>query len=144
MASDKEGGVSIQGSGSVSVGGDIVGRDKITKTVTQTTTGIDAAALAEWVAAMQKINQRIDAAPNLDVDEKKELKETVQKLEEEVKKGDEAKPGKVERWLKFIAGMSEDILDVTVAAFTNPALGVVEAVRKVAQKVKEEEAAKKA
>jgi hypothetical protein len=140
--SDKPGGISISGGGNVSIGGDVVGGDKITTTTTITSgssTTINIQMLADEV---RKINQKIEALPDKDEDEKQELKETVARIETEVKKGEEAKPDKVERWLKFIAGMSEDILDVAVATFTNPALGIVEAVRKVAAKVKTDEAAK--
>jgi hypothetical protein len=39
--------------------------------------------------------------------------------------------------MKKIASMSDDILKVVVASLTNPAAGVVEAIRLIAQKAKE-------
>ena len=74
----------------------------------------------------------------MEKDEKQELKDTVKKIEEEVKKGEEAKPEKVERWLKFVAGMSNDILQVTAATLTNPVAGVAKAVQLIAQKAQQE------
>ncbi len=133
-----------QGPVSVSAGGDQVAGDKTTitntSTVTTTTTTSVTFNAEAFSREMGKVQQQVDALPGKDDDEKKELKDTVQKIEAEVKKGDQAKPDKVERWLKFIAGMSEDIAKVTVATLTNPALGVVEAVRLIAQKAKEEKA----
>lgn len=133
-----------QGPVSVSAGGDQVAGDKTTitntSTVTTTTTTSVTFNAEAFSREMGKVQQQVDALPGKDEDEKKELKETVQKIEAEVKKGDQAKPDKVERWIKFIAGMSEDIAKVTVATITNPALGVVEAVRLIAQKAKEEKA----
>ena len=131
-----DGGVNITGGqGSISISGDIVGRDKITTTTT-TTTGVDAAALVELIKAFKEIDRKIDARPeNPDVD-KAELKDTVSKIQEEAKKGDQANPTKVERWLKFLAGMADDIFQVTAATLTNPALGIGTAVKLIAEKAK--------
>ena len=128
----QEGGVTFSGSGSVNVHGDIVGRDKITTT----TTGVDASGLVELIKAFKEIDRRIDARPeNPDVD-KAELKDTVNKIQEEAKKGEQANPTKVERWLKFLAGMADDIFQVTAATLTNPALGIGTAVKLIAEKTK--------
>lgn len=130
-----DGGVNITGGqGNISIGGDVVGRDKITTTTT--TTGVDAAALVELIKAFKDIERQIDARPeNPDVD-KDELKETVSKIQEEAKKGEQANPTKVERWLKFLAGMADDIFQVTAATLTNPALGIGTAVKLIAEKAK--------
>ncbi|HET7087077.1 MAG TPA: hypothetical protein VFL17_00355 [Anaerolineae bacterium] len=134
MAEKREGGVNI--GGSATVGGDVVGRDKITTT----THGVDAGALAELVKQFAAIDRQIDARaedPNVD---KSELKDTVKKIEEEVKKGEEANPSKVERWLKFLADMAGDIFEVTAATLTNPAAGVGKAIQLIAKKAREEKA----
>lgn len=130
-----DGGVNITGGqGNISISGDVVGRDKITTTTT--TTGVDAAALIELIKAFKDIERQIDARPeNPDVD-KAELKETVNKIQEEAKKGEQANPTKVERWLKFLAGMADDIFQVTAATLTNPALGIGTAVKLIAEKAK--------
>ena len=70
--------------------------------------------------------------------EKAEITETVQKIEAEAKRGDKANPGKLARWLRFLGDMAPDILDVTLACLTKPAGGITEAVRKVANQVREE------
>ncbi|MEJ2265389.1 MAG: hypothetical protein P8X95_18240 [Anaerolineales bacterium] len=129
--------------------GDKVGGDKITvgdisgstgvaigrgaqATVTQGLGGEDIARL------FAEIYQQIEARPeDPDVD-KEELTETVQKVQEEAAKGEEANPNKVERWLRFLGSMAPDILDVTVACLTNPVAGVATAIRKIAEKAQAE------
>jgi len=139
VSGNVSGGVNIVGS-RVNVGGDMVGRDKITTTTT-TTTGLGAAALAELLKAFKDIDRRIETLPaSPDVD-KEELKDTVQKVEDEVKKGEEANPTKVERWLKFIGDMAPDILQVTAATLANPAMGLSVAIKKIAEKAQGQAAA---
>ena len=133
------GGVNVSGK-NVSVGGDIVGRDKITTTTT-TTTGIDAAALVELLKAFKDINRQIDTRKEDPTVDKEELKETVKKVEEEVKKGEEANPTKVERWLKFLGDMAPDILQVTAATLANPVMGLSLAIQKIAEKAQSQAAA---
>jgi hypothetical protein len=85
-----------------------------------------------------QIYQQIDARPeDPDVD-KEELTETVQKVEQEAAKGEEANPTKVERWLKFLGNVAPDILEVTVACLTNPLAGVGTVIRKIAEKARAE------
>ncbi len=128
-----DGGVNIKGK-NVTVSGDVVGRDKITTTTTTTTTGIDAAALVELLKAFKDINRQIDVRKEDPSVDKDELKDTVKKVEEEVKKGEDANPTKVERWLNFIGGIAPDILQVTAATLVNPIMGLSVAVKKIADK----------
>ena len=126
-----EGGVKISG-GNVTVGGDVVGRDKITTT----TTGLDASTLVELTKQFAKIYQKIDARPEDPNVDKTEIKDTVQKIEEEVKKGEQANPAKVERWLKFLAGMADDISQVVASTLASPIAGVAKAIQLIAKKAK--------
>jgi uncharacterized caspase-like protein len=103
-------------------------------TVTQGLGGEDIATL--FAEVYQQIKTRSE---DPDVD-KEELTETVQKIQGEVARGEEANPHKVERWLKTLAAMADDIFEVTVAGLTSPAAGVATVIRKVAQKAKEEAA----
>ena len=75
--------------------------------------------------------------PDPDVD-KGELAETVQKIQGEAARGDEANPNKVERWLRTLSLMAPDIFEVTVACLTSPAAGVAAVIRNVAQKARGE------
>ena len=124
----QSGGVNISGS-SVSVGGDIVGRDKFTTQYSQTSN------LEEQFDRIYRLIEQRPVDPNL---EKEEVRDTVSRIEKEVKKGDEANPNKVERWLRFLAGMADDVFQVTVATLAHPVAGVAKAVQIVAQRVAQE------
>jgi len=97
--------------------------------------GLEAEELAQ---AFASVYQRIEARPPDPDVEKKEIAQTVEKIETEVVKGEGANPNKVERWLKTLAMMAPDILDVTVATLTSPAAGIAAVVRKVAERAKQE------
>jgi hypothetical protein len=123
MSKKQSGGVSIKGT-KVNIGGDVAGRDKIT-------------AYYGFSDEFKKIRDLIDKRPEDSSVDKDELKDTVNKVENEIKKGQEANPTKIERWLKFLASMAEDIFQVTVAALSNPTLGVAKAIQLVVKKAKE-------
>jgi hypothetical protein len=97
--------------------------------------GGDADAFAR---AFAQVYQAITARPpDPDVD-KDEIKDTVQAIQEEAQKGDQANERKLTRWLRTLAGMAEDIFDVTVAALTSPQAAFATVARKVAAKAKQE------
>lgn len=149
--------------GNVTVGGEFVGRDKIIHgddvkgdkvggdqiTVRDITgsTGIPIGRGAqatvtqglggdEIAKLFNTVYQQIRARPeDPDVD-KEELTDTVQKIQSEVAKGERANPSKVERWLRNLAVMADDIFDVTVACLTSPVAGIATVIRKVAEKAR--------
>jgi hypothetical protein len=98
-------------------------------------TGISGKDLAEIFAP---IYENIESRPPDPLVEKDEIVDQVKRIESEVATGEKAEPAKIERWLRNLATMAPDILDVTVAAITGPAAGIYVAIRKIAQKVKEE------
>jgi excisionase family DNA binding protein len=103
-------------------------------TVTQ---GLTGEALTDL---FKLIYQKIEARPpDPDVD-REEVQATVQNIETEVQKGETANPSKVERWLKTLASIAPDILEVTLATLTNPAVGIATVIRKVAEKAQQEAA----
>ena len=120
-------------------GGDIVQGNKVTITY-----GADPAAAASLAEAFARIDKLIAARKEDPSVDKSEIKQQVERISGEAQKGEQANESKVERWLVGLAGMAEDIFDVTVASLTNPALGVATVIRKIAAKAKAEQAAKKA
>jgi len=120
-------------------GGDIVGGNKIT--ITYGGNPADAANLAEAFARIEKL---IAARPEDKTVDKTEIKDAVERIGAEAQKGETASQPKLERWLLNLGGMAEDIFEVTVASLTNPALGVATVIRKIAEKAKAEQAAKRA
>jgi hypothetical protein len=101
-------------------------------------TGLSSEALEKlFKVVYQQIEDR-PADPDVD---KEEITQTVQQVEVETAKGEEANPKKVDRWLKNLAAMAPDILKVTAATLANPAAGVATAIRLIAEKAKAESSA---
>ena len=98
------------------------------------TQGLSAEEISKLFAP---IHQKIEAVA-ADPADKIELTETVEKIEMEIAKGEEASPKRIERWLKTIALMSEDIFDVATATLANPVVGIATIIKKVAAKAREE------
>jgi len=117
--------------GNISGSNVAIGRKAQVK-VTQGLSGDELGSLFERV--YQRIQSRLED-PNVDKDE---INNTVQNIEKEVSKGEEANPNRLERWLKILAYMAPDILDVIVAALLNPGAAVGEVIRKVVAKARQE------
>jgi len=97
-------------------------------------TGIQAAALT---AMFEAVFKKIDTLPtNPDVD-KDEIVETVQKIQNEANKENQANPNKLERWLTSIAQMAPDILDVMAASLVSPISGVAVTIKKIVDKARQ-------
>jgi hypothetical protein len=105
-----------------------------------TATGSQGLSGADLAALFAQIRLQIEERPEDPNVEKEELVDTVDKVEQEVVKGDQANTSKVSRWLGNLADMAPDIFEVTVATLTNPAAGVATVISKIAQKAKEEAA----
>src|SRR5689334_5272837 len=80
---------------------------------------VAAAPHSDLVRGFAQINQQIERMPDDPNVDKEELKETVKKIEAEVKKKKSSDPRKVERWLKLLEAMAEDIYQVTKAMLTS-------------------------
>lgn len=89
--------------------------------------------------AFAQIYAAIKARPeDPDVD-KDEVTNTVKSIQQEAQKGEQANENKLTRWLRNLAGMAEDIFEVTVAALTGPQAAFATVVRKVAARMKQEQ-----
>ena len=82
--------------------------------------------------------RRIEQKANLPDSKKQEIKETVELMEEEARKGAEANEKALQHYSRILARMAPDILDVVIATATNPLLGAGTIIRKVAEKAKAE------
>lgn len=67
---------------------------------------------------------------------REDAKKIVQDIESEVKKGEEADPSRVERWLKFLAETAPDVWEVAVDTLNNPIKGIGTVLKKVIAKAK--------
>ena len=90
--------------------------------------------------ARGRLDALVAARPPDPAVEKAEITETLGRLAAETEKGDAANPPKLERLLTTLAGMADDIFQVTAACLTNPALGVATTIRLIAEKAKSEQA----
>ena len=127
---NRNGEVNISGSVNSTVGGDVVGLDNFTIK----TGAVDEAKLRQ---AFEPVMKRIEALPNDPNADKGELRETVNKIWDEVKKGEEANATRVERWLKFLADMSYEVFHLTATALLDPSVRTGVNVREVVLKSKE-------
>ena len=71
---------------------------------------------------------------------KKTVEQSVKQIEQEVKKGDKAKPTFIRERLQNIQKMTPDIAQVVIATLQNPAVGISLAVKKVINKMQAEPA----
>ncbi len=101
----------------------------IQQTITYSTSVGDLATL------FQSVYQKVDARPDDPKVTKKEIKDVVQDIENEVSKGEDANANRVKRWLEDLQDIAPDILQVTAAALLNPIAGVAKAIELVAKKV---------
>src|SRR5574341_1661381 len=127
---DSPGGINITTSGgSVTSQGDVVAGNKSVNT-----SGISGAELIELFKQFQGIYRKIDARPDDPIVDREALKAAVRGIQQEVAQGERADPDKVEKWLTFLAGMADDVFQVTVATLANPAVGVAKAIQLITQK----------
>jgi chorismate mutase len=89
-------------------------------------------------AMFEAVFKKIESLPaNPDVD-KEEILETVQKIQEETNKENQANPNKLERWISSIAKMAPDILEVMAASLAGPVTGFTAVFKKIVDKARQE------
>ncbi len=67
---------------------------------------------------------------------REDAEKIVKDIEQEVQKGEQADPSRVERWLKFLAETAPDVWDVTVDTLSNPIKGIGTVVKKIIEKAR--------
>jgi hypothetical protein len=124
------------GGNSISVGGNVSGSNIVMgnhNTVTQSV-NTQANEIANYFEVIYRQIETRQEDPQVD---KEEIVETVQRIEQETAKGEEANPAKVDRWLSTLSDMAPDIGEVVLSTLTNPAAGIATVIRKIAEKAKE-------
>jgi hypothetical protein len=116
--------------GNVSGSGIAIGH----KAQAQSQQGGDADAFAR---AFSQVYQAINARPpDPDVD-RDEMTRTVQNIQAEAQKGEQASEKKLSLSLNYLAEMASDIFNVTAAALTGPQAAAATVARKVAERIKQ-------
>jgi hypothetical protein len=70
-----------------------------------------------------------------DLSKRIEAQKYILQLETEAKKGERADEGKIEKWLEFLYDISEDVGEVAITTFLNPAKGFALVFKKVAERI---------
>jgi hypothetical protein len=119
-------------SGNVNIaGGDI--------TTHHTITGLSATEIKQLFDGLySRIDARADTSPADKEDIKAEVKEIQATVTEAAQKNEKLDEGFISRRFRNIARMAPDVLDVVVATLGNPLAGLGVAVKKIAEKAKEE------
>ena len=108
-------------------------------TMHHTTTGLSAAEIKQLFDGLYaKIETRPETPTANKEDLKAEVKEIQATVTEAVQKNEKVDEGFLSRRFRNIARMAPDVLDVIVATLGNPLAGLGVAVKKIAQKAKEE------
>jgi ribosomal protein L27 len=135
----RSGGVNFGKGSKVTVGGDVVGRDKVTKTTTTTNTGMSADDVAKLFDSIYK---KIGQAPKEDQPDIRNAVDVIQKAAKQEavdgKAPDEAAVKMASQSLAMTApNILQDIADVAMATLSSPAAGVATIIRKVMAKVQQ-------
>jgi len=128
--------------GSISVGGSVSGNivvgnnNQVSQTVSN---GLTAEDIKQLFAS---VNTKIDALPQIEQtvkeDVKEELKDVEENITEVITNNGKLDESFLTRRFRSIARMGPDILEVVVATITNPLGGVGLAVKKIADKARDE------
>lgn len=130
--------------GSIHIGGNVgpgaaIGMNASVKATNIAGRDINIGSNAQDVsAAFAQIYAAVDARSFPTETVAQEVREAVEIIEAENEKGDEANEKVVRMSFRTLAQMAPDILEVAIATFINPALGISMVVKKIAEKAKAE------
>jgi hypothetical protein len=112
------------------ISGGVIVQGRGANVAVQQSSGINEEQLSLVFEKMYQAIQSRPDDPNID---KEELSETVQRIEQEVKKGDQANDSKLKRWMESLNKMAPDIVDVILASLGGPVSGLTAVLKKVAE-----------
>src|SRR5687768_5799031 len=108
----------------------------------QTTTGLSAAEIKQLFDQLYTAIETRPATPSADKEDlKAEVKEIQTTVTEAAQKNEKVDEGFLSRRFRNIGRMAPDVLDVVVATLGNPLSGLGVAVKKIAEKAKQETSA---
>ena len=91
-------------------------------------------ATPEMTGLFKRVHRKVKnrrAAPNVD---QAKLENQVKQIEEEAAKGPAADTGKLERWVKTLAKMAPDIVEVMAASLAGPVAGFTVVFKKIVER----------
>jgi hypothetical protein len=119
-------------SGTINIAGENI-------TTHQTTSGLSATEIKQLFDSLYsaiELNEKISPADKEDL--KAEVEEIQSTVTEAVQKNEKVEESFLSRRFRNIARVAPDVLDVVVATLANPLAGLGVAIKKIAEKVKEE------
>ncbi len=93
-------------------------------------------ATPEMEELFKRLHREIKARPSDPTVTKPELESQVGKIEKEAAKGDKADTGKLEKWIRILAQMAPDIVDVMAASLGGPVAGFTAVFKKVVDRAR--------
>lgn len=93
-------------------------------------------ATPEMTGLFKRVRRKVKArraAPKVD---QAKLENQVKKIETEAAKGPAADPGKLERWVRTLAKMAPDIVEVMAASLAGPVAGFTLAFKKIVERAR--------
>ena len=121
-------------SGNVSSGGISIQGSNAQVNIHQSS-GLDAKDVA---ALFEKLYQHIESRPPDPNVDKKEIVESVKKIQEEASKGEQVNETKLTRWINYLNEIAPDIVDVALASLGGPVSGVTAVLKKIADRARQE------
>lgn len=101
---------------------------------------VDQQIIHQSSPEMQKLfkraHKRIQVRPEDPKVDQAKLENQVKKIEAEAAKGEAADPSKLERWLKTLAKMAPDIVEVMAASLAGPVAGFAVVFKKIVERAK--------
>jgi uncharacterized protein associated with vWA-MoxR-VMAP ternary system len=117
-----------------SISGGVIVQGRGARVNVQQTSGTNDKELSALFEKLYATIQSRPPDPNID---KEEISQSVQKIEQEIKKGDQANDSKLKRWLEGLDKMAPDIVDVIFASLGGPVSGLTAVLKKVAKRVRQ-------
>ena len=93
-------------------------------------------ASPEMEELFKHLNRRITRRRKGSQVDKTRLENQVKKIEAEAAKGSAADPGKLERWIKTLANMAPDIVEVMAATLAGPVAGFTLVFKKIVERAR--------
>lgn len=90
-------------------------------------------SITKW---MTQITKKINSLPDISQAEKEDIKQQVEKIRNEARKGTKAEVGRLEKLINTLSVIAPDIFDVVVATLANPLAGIGLVIKKIGDKAK--------
>jgi hypothetical protein len=84
------------------------------------------------------LEEKINARPEDPNVGKQEIQQQINQIKAEATQGEQANLNKLERWIRNLAEIAPDVLDVIVASVGGPVSGLTAVIQKIAARVKAE------